>query len=147
LKIVYLLFAFAAGAALAFQAGVNTQLSRRAGNGPVWAAMASFAIGTLILLIITAGQRTWPQFSRFTGAPWYIWAGGLLGAAYVVATIVLAPKLGVAVLFSLTVGGQMIASVVIDRFGWLGFQVRPLSPGRLLGAALIIAGVFLIRRF
>ncbi len=85
--------------------------------------------------------------SRFSSAPWHIWIGGILGAIYVVATVVVAPRVGVAVLFSLVVAGQMAASILIDRSGWLGFEVRPLSLGRLAGGALIIAGVFLIRRF
>ena len=147
MKIIYFVFAFAAGVMLSFQAGVNTELRKRAGDEPVWAAMASFAVGTLLLLAVVAGQRTWPPTSRFAGAPWHIWLGGILGAIYVVATIVLAPRLGVAVLFSLVVAGQMTASLLIDAFGWLGFDVRPLSAGRIAGTGLIIAGVFLMRRF
>ena len=42
--------------------------------------------------------------------------------------------------------GQMIASVVLDHFGLLGFTEQPLSLPRALGVAFLIAGVFLIRR-
>jgi uncharacterized membrane protein YdcZ (DUF606 family) len=34
----------------------------------------------------------------------------------------------------------------VDRIGLLGAAARPLSAGRLLGGALLVAGVILVRR-
>jgi transporter family-2 protein len=37
--------------------------------------------------------------------------------------------------------------VLIDRFGWIGFPQRELSPLRLVGVALLVAGALLVRIF
>src|SRR5919108_469601 len=55
-------------------------------------------------------------------APWWVWIGGALGAFYVAASIVTAPRLGAATLIALVVAGQAVASLLIDQFGWVGFH-------------------------
>lgn len=143
---IYFLLALIAGAFLPFQAGVNSQLKEIAG-GPVQAAFVSFAAGTVMLLAYLLLSRT-----AFASGPslsnWWLWlGGGLLGAFYVTLIVVLTPILGVALTFGLIVAGQMAMSLALDQFGWLGLPVHMLNVWRLLGAALIVAGVVLIRRF
>ena len=77
--------------------------------------------------------------------PWQ-WAGGLIGAAYVLAAVVLAPRLGAATLIAAVVAGQMLSSLVLDQYGLVGFPVHSLTLARLIGALLVIAGVILIQR-
>ncbi len=57
------------------------------------------------------------------------------------------PKIGVALAFSLAIGGQMLVTLLIDHFGWLGVPEKPINLWRVLGAALITVGVILIRKF
>jgi len=64
----------------------------------------------------------------------------------VLAAIVLAPRLGAATLIAAVVAGQMITSLVLDQYGLVGFPVHSMTLVRLLGAALVIAGVILIQR-
>ncbi len=45
------------------------------------------------------------------------------------------------------IAGQLIGSVALDHFGALGLPQQAISPGRALGIAFLIAGVFLIRKF
>jgi bacterial/archaeal transporter family-2 protein len=59
---------------------------------------------------------------------------------------VLAPRLGAATFVAALVAGQMIMSLVIDQFGWVGFAEHAISPLRLLGAALVVGGVILVQR-
>jgi len=61
------------------------------------------------------------------------------------ATIV--PHIGVALAFSLAIAGQMLVTLLIDHFGWLGVPEKPINLWRVLGAALITVGVILIRKF
>jgi transporter family-2 protein len=63
-----------------------------------------------------------------------------------VATIVLAPRLGAATMIAAIVAGQMIASLVLDQYGLLGFPIHPISGVRVFGAALVIGGVILVQR-
>ncbi len=63
------------------------------------------------------------------------------------AIIILAPKLGTALTFSLIVLGQMSVSLVLDHFGLLGLPVKAMNIPRLVGVSSLILGVILIRRF
>ena len=136
---------FIAGALIAMQAGVNSQLVRFVGH-PVIAATVSFVVGTVALAICSLGVGTWPSIAALTEAPWWVWTGGLLGAVFVVTTAALAPTLGAATLLSVAVAGQMTFALLLDHYGLVGFTVRPLSVWRVLGAALVVSGVVLIRR-
>ena len=57
----------------------------------------------------------------------------------------LIPEIGVAPTVALTVAGQQLASVAVDRYGLLRLPRRPLSAARLGGVALLLAGVVLIQ--
>jgi transporter family-2 protein len=143
----YLLFALLAGAMLPFQFGINAQLATWVGS-PLRATLVSFAVGTLALLaVMVAAYRDWPPAEKMAGAPWWVWLGGFLGAFYVLGSVVTAPKLGAATLVAMILAGQAVASLLVDNFGWVGFEENPVTPGRLAGMALVAAGVALVRIF
>ena len=144
---LYLLFAFVAGAMIPIQAGANAQLAHWV-NSPIRAALASFVIGMIALLVLAAFVvRPYPSAHRLGSAPWWVWIGGLLGAFYIAGSIVAAPKLGAATLIALVVAGQTVASLLIDQFGWVGFAERHVTPGRAAGMLLVLGGVTLVRVF
>ena len=143
----FILLAFVAGFMLPTQAGINMQLNQWS-QSVILAAMISFAVGTIGLFVYALILRIpWPTMSTITHHPWWIWTGGLLGAFLVASTVVLAPRLGAASMLSLIVAGQMTASLALDHFGWLGYQVQPVSGLRILGVVLLVSGVALIRFF
>ena len=144
--ILLLLLALAAGVLLPVQAGVNAQLRSVVGS-PLAAALVSFLVGTAVLGTAAVIFRA-PMAVRTAWAvsPWWLWVGGLIGALYVVATIVLAPRLGAATLVAAVVAGQMIASLLLDQYGLLGFPTHPINGLRVLGAALVTVGVILVQR-
>ncbi len=144
---IYLLLALFAGTALPVQAGVNSQLARWTGN-PALAGLISFAVGTVALFAYTIVQRpALPSTVHLQQAPWWIWVGGLLGAFFIIASIMLVPKLGAAVYVALVIAGQSMIALLLDHFGLFGFEVRPINLWRAFGALLLLAGVGLIRRF
>jgi transporter family-2 protein len=144
---LYLLFAFAGGIVLPFQAGINAQLADWL-HSPVRAAFVSFLTGTIVLLVAAALVfKPLPSTARIAAAPWWVWLGGALGAFYVAASIVSAPKLGAATLVALVVAGQALASLLVDQFGWVGFETKHITAGRAVGMALVGAGVALVRFF
>jgi bacterial/archaeal transporter family-2 protein len=144
---LYLLFAFAGGVVLPFQAGINAQLADWLGS-PVRAAFVSFLVGTIVLLAAAALVfKPLPSWGRLGDTPWWVWIGGALGAFYVAASIVTAPRLGAATLIALVVAGQALASLVVDHYGWVGFEAQPITAGRIVGMLLVGAGVALVRFF
>ena len=135
-----------AGAVLPVQVGINTTLARH-GKGAVWAAMVSFAVGTVALAAVVMAQGDpIPDRAEIAAAPWWAWVGGALGAFYVAATIWAAPRVGAMLLFALVVAGQMAMSSGLDHVGGLGLPVNPFTPLKLLGILLIVAGVVLVQR-
>ena len=139
--------ALIAGMAAPTQFAINSQL-RQVVGGPVLAAAISFLVGTVVLFAATAIiSRSVPDLGDTVSAPWWMYLGGLLGAFYVCASIVLTPRLGVATTIGLFLAGQVIASIVIDNFGLFGTPVQAASIPRILGAILIIVGVAVVQRF
>jgi transporter family-2 protein len=132
---------------LPLQAGINAELAEWL-DSPLRAAFVSFLTGTLLLLVAAALVfRPLPAWGRLGAAPWWVWVGGALGAFYVAAAIVSAPKLGATTLIALVVAGQALASLIVDHYGWVGFESKPISLGRLAGLGLVDAGVVLVRYF
>lgn len=143
--LIYLLMAFIAGATVPLQAGINSRLSFFTGS-PVMASVISFLTGSLTLVIFTFVTRTpLPHPGSFSGAPWWIWTGGIFGAFYVASCVILANKVGAVSMLALIMAGQMITSLLLDHYGLAGYPVNPVNIYKLAGILLIIAGVFLIR--
>jgi transporter family-2 protein len=142
-----LVVAFAAGAALALQATVNAQLRLWMAH-PLSAALFSFAIGTLaIVAVALAVGAPRPAVGSLRAAPWWVWTGGVLGAFYIVSQVAVTPRIGAAVFLALVVAGQMITALGLEHVGALGLPRHPMTPGRLLGAALLVVGAVLLRRY
>ena len=147
MKSILLMAALAAGMLAPVQAGLNVKMGR-ALEDPLFAALISFAVGTLGLVGICVARGV--EFSRISqgfSQPWPVWCAGLLGVFYVSATLILTPRLGAALTFSLVVAGQLLAALALDHFGLFGIPVQSISWIRVLGVVLITAGVVLIRRF
>jgi transporter family-2 protein len=144
---LYLLIALLAGAMMPTQAATNNKMAAFV-DSPILAALVSFAVGTLALLVYAVATGVpLGNLADVKNAPPIAWIGGFLGAFFVAAAVTLVPRLGVAMTFSLIIAGQMIVTLVIDHFGLLGIPEKSISIPRLLGIALITGGVILIRRF
>ena len=141
-----LLLAVFIGCLLPIQTGVNAQLRIFLGH-PMATALVSFGVGTVGLLAAVLWLRIpVPVAEAWSQTAWWQWSGGLLGAIYIAVAVVLAPRLGAGTTVATIVGGQMVASLILDHFGWVGFPEHPVSVLRLLGAALVMLGVALIQR-
>jgi transporter family-2 protein len=91
-------------------------------------------------------REPWPAAKALGQTPWWALMGGLLGAAYVMATVVVTPRLGPGLTLGAIVAGQMIVALVLEQAGALDVARHPITLGRVLGVALIVGGVVLLRR-
>ncbi|MEK6277871.1 MAG: DMT family transporter [Actinomycetota bacterium] len=132
------------GGLIALQAPINAVLGRATGNLP--AALVSFLVGTAVLLAIVVVSGQTGGVSEAGEVRWYYLVGGLLGAAYVATALVTVSSIGAGGVAAATVTGQLAASVVADRLGILGLEQVSLTPERILGVVLLLAGTFLIVR-
>lgn len=138
---IFYLVALAAGSAVAFQVVINTRLGSHVG-GPMQATFCSLLVGTIVALLycFTAGYTS-PTVAQVRQAPPWAWLGGFVGVFFLWSSVVVSARLGVALTLGLTIVGQMATSVLIDHFGLLGAAVRVVTTGRLIGVALMAAGV------
>jgi transporter family-2 protein len=134
----------AAGGLIALQAPINAGLGRATGSLP--AALVSFAVGSVALAAVVVLSGKAGGLSSTFDVSWYYLLGGLLGAVYVTTVLIVVTSIGAGGVAAATVTGQLTASVVIDRLGVFGLDQVPLSPERLLGVGLLLAGTFLVIR-
>ena len=141
-----ILLAVAAGVSIVVQQVLNSNL-RMTLNSAAWSGFMSYFVGVVCMALLALALRDpLPSAGVAARIPWWAWSGGLFGAIFIGLAILLVPQLGAATFIALLVTGQMLASVAFDHFGWLGLAQRPIDLPRLIGVALLIGGVVLIRR-
>ena len=140
-----LLLAAFAGAVVPFQSAINVNLGRGLGH-PLWATLASLVVSILVLLPIMLAMRLpLPSLAFIARAPMWMWAGGACGVCFMSLALVLLPRLGASGFMALALAGQVVASLLLDHFGWFGLVERQVTLPKLLGAVLLIGGVVLIQ--
>ncbi|AZZ60145.1 DMT family transporter [Oenococcus sp. UCMA 16435] len=132
------------GIGLPMQTAINSRL-RNAFSSPLLSSMTSFTIGAIFLAIVTllATHSLGVSASLIKSQPWWIWIGGLLGVIYLTGNILLFPHLGGVQTVIMPIVGQIIMSMLIDNFGWFNSPIHVLNIIRILGAFMVLVGVFL----
>lgn len=135
------------GAFVALQPIFNGRLAGLLGS-PLKAAFVSFSAGAAsLLLVLLLTRASLPSSADLTRVPTHLWViGGMLGAFFVAAAAWSVPRVGVGMYLSIMVACQLIAAMTLDHFGMLGLAERAATPPRLAGAALLIAGAWLVAR-
>jgi transporter family-2 protein len=139
------LFALAAGSANPAQAGANAELNKTLGS-PIWAALIVYCSGLAGVLVVQLIMRdAWP--GRLAGSvPWWAWTGGVLSIASTLAGLTLAQKMGSGLFTGISLTASLVTSIVLDKFGLIGFKPHPLSSLRMAGAGFLIAGIWMIAK-
>lgn len=132
------------GFGLPVQTAINSRLRHVVGS-PLRSSMISFSVGTLFLalLLLVSMQGLLISQAVVGSQPWWIWTGGILGVIYLTGNIVLFPHLGAAQTVIMPIVGQLIMSMLIDNFGWFSAPQHALTPIRIIGALVVLAGVVL----
>jgi bacterial/archaeal transporter family-2 protein len=150
-KVGWIMLALLAGSVLPIQGAINGLLHSDIG-APFVVGTISFAVATLsmvaallITLAVTDGPK--PQLAGLATMPWWGWLGAFCGATYVTTVFTAIPVIGTAAAVGLTVAGQQIASLFVDRYGWFRLPKREISGLRYAGVALLLIGVGLIQIF
>ncbi|HYG86167.1 MAG TPA: DMT family transporter [Azospirillum sp.] len=150
-KLGWILLALLAGAVLPVQGAINGLLRGDIG-APFVVGTISFAVATLsmvgvLLLTMALTDAPKPQLTGLATMPWWGWLGAFCGATYVTTVFTAIPVIGTAAAVGLTVAGQQIASLFVDRYGWFLLPKREVPGLRYGGVALLLVGVALIQAF
>ena len=141
-----LLIALAVGGLIPIQTAANSRLRASVGNKPVMPALISFSSALFFAVVATTVLRgnPVPQFSA--DVPWWGWLGGVMGVCFVLGNILLFPRLGALETVVLPILGQVVMGLLVDRFGLFGAPAMPVSWMRVLGAAVVFAGIVVVLR-
>jgi transporter family-2 protein len=133
-----------AGCLMAMQPAVNGRLSEFCSH-KLQASLISFGVGFLALLALGTFLRIGlPDTRQLSQVPWWGWTGGLIGAYMVTVSLWVAPSLGATRWIALVLAGQVTLSLALDHFGLLGFAEHAFTVKRLLGVAVLAAGVWIV---
>jgi transporter family-2 protein len=141
-RLLAVLATLAVGALIALQPPVNSELGKR--TSVLAAALISTGISVLVLGVVALGFGQIGHVRRVPHIPPIYLAGGLMGAALVSVSLVTVRTLGAGGVVAATVSGQLVVSAILDRYGFLGLDRVGLTPARLAGFALLLAGTALV---
>jgi len=145
-RLAYVLLPLVGGAFIAAQAPVNARL-RLVLDSALGSALVSFLVGIAILLVaVLAVGEAGNVLAGLGGGPWWAYLGGPLGAGFVVAALVAAPRVGVTATFVAVITGQVLLAALIDRFGLLGQPAIAVTPERIAAIGLLGISVVLLAR-
>src|SRR5215831_1212462 len=143
---IFIVLALITGALIPVQASTNAAFSKSTGN-PYITGVVVLSVGLIAALIFIVISRTQiPSITQFKNGPLYSYTGGLIVCTYVIMITVITPKLGVGNAIGLIVTGQIICAVIIDHFGLLGATARRIDLPRLIGALMMIGGIYLVMK-
>jgi bacterial/archaeal transporter family-2 protein len=134
----------AAGGLIALQPSANAALGNHVGDlgaAFISTVITMVIISVLLLIFGHPGRLSGLSSFRFEHA-----LGGIGGAVVVTVTLVAVRPLGTGVVIALLVAAQLVVGLIVDRIGWLGIHQIGLSPARLIGLGLVVAGTVLITR-
>ncbi|PHS16493.1 MAG: hypothetical protein COA78_03970 [Blastopirellula sp.] len=141
---MYIVVMLFAGSLIALQSVFNGLLGKSLDH-PFHAAIVSFVMGLLALLILTTvTQAGLPSLAQVSAVPKVLLLGGVIGAVFVTTVIFCMPHIGVANVVMASLCGQIIFSLFLDHIGAFGIDKYELDARRVVGALLIIVGVFII---
>jgi transporter family-2 protein len=147
----WILLALLAGAVLPIQGAINGLLRADLGApfvvGTVSFAVASSVMAVVLFATLAIPDAPRPRLSGLASMPWWGWLGAVCGATYVTTVFTAIPAIGTAAAVGLTVAGQQIASLFVDRHGWFRLPKREISRLRYAGVAALLLGVALIQAF
>lgn len=137
------LIALISGALMSIQGVLNTEVTKQTSIwvSAGWVQLTAFF--TCILLWFFADKS--PVGAILQVRPWYMLAGGVIGAFITYTVIKSMDGLGPAKATLLIVITQIVVAYGIELFGLFGVDKAPFEWKKLIGALIAIAGIVVFR--
>ena len=152
--LLWQIFGIIAGMLSTVQTAVNGHLGIILAS-PVKAAVISFIIGIALLavicVIILLQRKTVSalriELRRRENYPWWIWLGGILGGLFVLTNAYLSNIIGTGMTIIAILIGSTSGGLIIDCFGLLGSERKPVGMRQIFGIIIMIIGAAAIKLF
>jgi transporter family-2 protein len=117
LSIAAVLLGVLAGAIVGVQRALNGQINEHSQQS-FTTSLLNFAMGTTFLLILLLAVMAigGMKLSPLPAGPWWIYTGGVIGVIYIAFTSTIVQHLGVLTFTLISVGGQLVGSLLIDLY-------------------------------
>ena len=138
-----IIIAAVGGMAVALQAQLMGLMDRNIGT--IESVFITYCGGGVLIAVLMLMMRG-GNLGAWRSVPWYALTSGVFGLIIVGSIGYSAPRLGLVVSFTIILALQFLVGAILDHFGLLGAQVRPLDLSRLLGIGVLMAGVWLMIR-
>lgn len=141
MRYIFYVLALLAGAALSFEGAIYAELGKTIGQ--LETSFYNFFMGSIImgLLWLFFGKG---KLSYALEAPKWTLLGGLLGVVYLTAIVVSVPFVGVGISMVAVIIGQLIMSMIIEHFGWLGSKKTKINKEKIFAVLSMIIALILI---
>jgi transporter family-2 protein len=115
LSMFAVIFGVIGGAIVGVQRALNGQINEHSQQS-FTTSLVNFTTGTvfLLILIVVGLILDGNELSALPSGPWWIYTGGIIGVIYIAFTSTIVQHLGVLTFTLFSVGGQLVASLVID---------------------------------
>ena len=145
-NIVLFTLSFFVGIMVVIQGGVNARLGILLKNSLLATAIALSVGATLTIISIVISVRHFPNMHQLKEVPIYMWiTGGTLSFLAVSLFYYIIPKVGISTTVTFGLAGQLIFAAVSAHFGWFNMPLEPLTAKKLLGLAIMVSGIILIK--
>ena len=138
-----IMFALGTGVCIAFQAPINSLLSKEVGllEGAFFVLTTGAAVtGVALMLGLGTGD-----LGNLRHASPVVLLGGPLGVCIVIGIVLALTRFGVVAAATITLISQFILSALIDHFGLFGVERAAASLWTILGILMLVTGAVLIR--
>lgn len=144
----FYLIVLLAGIANAIQPGQNSTLAKGLSQPLTAGLFVGIGAGLTVLVAGLATRRlAWPSMAEAAQVPWWAWLGGVLGGGVVITQVLVARQIGAGAFLGLLVTAGVVTSILLDHFGWVGFEAHPATAWRIFGGVLMIIGVAFVAAF
>ncbi len=138
--LVIILIGLVGGTAVGLQSPLASLISQRLGTlESVFIVHIGGALVALVPLLIYGGGK----LTQWRSVPWYALCAGVFGLIVIGAVSYMIPRVGIAASIITIVAGQLLVGTILDHYGLLGAAVRQLDVTRVIGLAVVLAGVWL----
>ena len=125
---------------------MNSEL-RKGLDSPTLASLVQFGFASAAMgVCVAAGLLGRGTLSNAGNVPWWAWLGGVISAVSVTMNLMAVSRVSAGTTIAAALVGQMIAALIVDRFGWLGVPRIAMNPWRIGGGVLLIAGLVLVQK-
>ena len=123
-------------------------------NGKVGAVLGNPRVGNALFWCIGAvtavaiGLSGWQSgaLSTLRQVNPLLLTAGAMGATLVFGIAWIIPQIGAGPMTMMLLGGQILSAMMLSHFGWLGSPVQPVTLTNVVGALVMIGGIYLSTR-